>query len=66
MPNTPFYGYQNSYNSPNPNILSVYLEIQNKTQELEKKIKELEYRINLIESQKSNNSFEYQTSMNMM
>ena len=60
MPNTPFYGYND------PNLLSVYLEIKNKVIDLEKKIRDLEQKLSNIENKNNNQSFEYQTSMNMM
>lgn len=77
MPNMPYFGYQNPFNSysqspynsntlnQNSLTLEAFLQIEQRLDNIEKKIKDLDNRINTLESQKPK-SFEYQTSMNMM
>ncbi len=68
MPNTPFFNYQNPFNENYQNSLTLnaYLDIENRLKILEKKVKDLENNINMLQKSKNNQSFEYQTSMNMM
>lgn len=63
MPNMMMPGY-NPYNQNNSLTLEAYLEIQNRLKELEKRIKDIELQISSLN--KKNNSFEYQTSINMV
>lgn len=66
MPNAPFFNYQNPFNDNNSLTLNAYLEIINRLKTLEQRVKNIEDKINKLESSKNNQSFEYQTSMNMM
>ena len=68
MPNTPFFNYQNPFNENYQNnlTLNAYLDIENRIKILEKKVQDLENSINMLQKNKNNQSFEYQTSMNMM
>lgn len=77
MPNMPYFGYQNPFNNYNQSpynnnnlnqnslTLEAYLQIEQRLDNIEKKLKDLDNRISNLETQKPK-SFEYQTSMNMM
>ena len=66
MPNDVIYGYPNGPYNQSINY-NPYFNIQNKINELEKRIKILENKINSLENENSlTNDYEYQTSMHMM
>lgn len=72
MPNQLPYGFMSNQSMPNyPNMESPFYNINNQNNdyvimELEKRINNLEQRVKKLENSQQKQSYDYQTSMNMM